>query len=192
MASVTENSTVFMLSLDGRREPFVVTNPEITLNDMQKEVLDLFEKTNSDTWVSLILEKETFTCPDCQPLLLAENGDMLETIFYNKRKSNAVELKFRAEEDNVVTIIVERTMALRDLQKTLCKVFRQRFPLMSASVVCAGTSFDDFNDMPFVYAEEEEEVIVSFTRASDMYFFDQVFRRGGRPSAVGLLDDSLQ
>ena len=190
MASVTENSTVFMLSLDGRREKFVVTNPEITLFEMQKEVLDLFEKAYSDTWVSLILENVAYTLPECQPLLQCENGDVLETIFYNKRKSHSVELKFSADE-NAVMMVVERTAALRDLQKDLCKAFRQRFPLMCASVVCAGASFDDFNDLPFVRAEEGEEIMVSFTRTSDMYFFDQIFRRGGRPSAIDLLDDSL-
>ena len=56
----------------------------------------------------------------------------------------------------------------------------------------AGASSDDFNDLPFVRAEEGEEIIVSFTRTNDMYFFDQIFRRGGRSSAIELLDDSLQ
>ena len=55
----------------------------------------------------------------------------------------------------------------------------------------AGASFDDFNDLPFVRAEEGDEIIVSFTRTNDMYFFDQIFRCGGRPSAIGLLDELL-
>ena len=193
MAAVSDSSTVFMLSMDGRREAFVVTNSEVTLGEMQKQVLALFEKT-PETWVSLIMESVTYTLPESQPLLLAEDGDVLETVFYSNRTPNSVELNFRMEEQAVL-MVVERTMALRDVQETLCRAFRQRFPLMCASVVCAGTSFDEFNDMPFVGAEEGDEIPVSFSTTSDMYFFDKIFRRGAqRPSSdpFGFLDDSLE
>ena len=64
MVAVSVSSTVFMLSMDGRREAFVVTNSEITLGEMQEHVLDLFEKTYPETWVSLIMESVTYTLPD--------------------------------------------------------------------------------------------------------------------------------
>ena len=109
------------MSMDGRREAFVVTNSEITLGEMQKQVLALFEKT-PETWVSLIMESVTYTLPESQPLLLAEDGDVLETVYYTNRTPNSVELKFRMEEQAVL-MVVERTMALRDVQETLCRAF---------------------------------------------------------------------
>ena len=63
---------------------------------------------------------------------------------------------------------VHRTMALRDVQKILCRAFQQRFPLMTANLVCAGNSFDNFTDMPFVTADDGDEIQVNFDQTSGM------------------------
>ena len=78
-------------------------------------------------------------------------------------------------------MLVKRNMPLRDVQQKLCREFRQRFPLMSANLSCAGQNFDDFNDKPFVQAEDNDEVLVTFSQTTDLYFFDCRDRR--RPTA---------
>ena len=81
--------------------------------------------------------------------------------------ANIVHVKFLSM-DREVEMTVRRSMALRDVQKKLCKAFQQRFPLMTASLVCAGNTFDNFNDMPFVTADDGEEIQVTFDQTSDM------------------------
>ena len=76
-----------------------------------------------------------------------------------------------------VTMTVKKTDPLREVQRELCKAFHQRFPLMAASVVCAGTTYSDFNDLPFADAENGEEIQVTFEQTNDMW----------RPFACGFL-----
>ena len=72
---------------------------------------------------------------------------------------------------------VKKTDSLREVQRELCKAFHQRFPLMAASVGRAGTTYSDFNDLPFAVAEEGDEMQVTFEQTSDMW----------RPFACGIL-----
>ena len=39
---------------------------------------------------------------------------------------------------------------------------------MTASLVCAGNNFNNFSDMPFVIADDGEEIQVTFDQTSDM------------------------
>ena len=81
--------------------------------------------------------------------------------------ANNVYVKFYSS-DRQFEMTVRRSMASRDVQKELCKAFQQRFPLMTASLVCAGNTFDNFNDMPFVTADDGDEIQVNFDQTSDM------------------------
>ena len=40
---------------------------------------------------------------------------------------------------------------------------------MAASVVCAGTTYSEFGDLPFAEAEEGEHIQVTFEQTSDMW-----------------------
>ena len=55
------------------------------------------------------------------------------------------------------TISVERRSQLRSLQKTLCRLFGERFPLMKACVTIDGILWDEFGDTPFEKHEPDGE-----------------------------------
>ena len=165
----------FLQSLEGARVAFEVTNAEITLGELQKDVLMLFEKDIS-TWVSLVRESVTYAKPDSQPFLEASEGDTLNAVFETSQSLYEVEVNFRAG-PHKVTMTVKKTDSLREVQRELCKAFHQRFPLMAASVGRAGTTYSDFNDLPFAVAEEGDEMQVTFEQTSDMW----------QPFACGLL-----
>ena len=56
---------------------------------------------------------------------------------------------------------VERQGQLRDIQHELCRIFGQRFPAMKASLDINGTVSDEFGDMPWENAGEDEAGSVS-------------------------------
>ena len=91
----------------------------------------------------------------------------MNTIFMKSETANNVYVKFYSS-DRQFEMTVRRSMALRDVQKELCKAFQQRFPLMTASLVCAGSSFGNFTDMPFVTADDGDEIQINFDQTSDM------------------------
>ena len=89
-----------------------------------------------------------------------------------------------------VKVEVLRAVELRHVQKCLCNAFRERFPLMCASLTDAeGQKFDDFNDMPFKNAEPNEIYEVAFELTRDMFWFDWADRKC-TPSPDPLSDDS--
>ena len=59
----------------------VTTAEEITLSELHKGVLVLFEKDISTTWVSLVWEGVTPAKPGSQPFVDASEGDVLNAIF---------------------------------------------------------------------------------------------------------------
>ena len=169
MAADAESPTaieIHLHTLEGRMEPLSVTRSDVTLEEMQEPILRLFEK-NIPTWVSLALEGEIFSNANCQPFLHVTSGAAMNTIFAKSETDDNVYVKFYSP-DRQFEMTVRRSMALRDVQKKLCKAFQQRFPLMTASLVCAGNSFDNFNDMPFVTADDGDEIQVNFDQTSDM------------------------
>ena len=92
--------------------------------------------------------------------------------------------------DESVEVEVLRNMELRHVQKCLCNAFRERFPLMCASLTDAeGQKFDDFNDMPFKNAEPNEIYEVAFELTRDMFWFDWADRKF-TPSPDPFCDDS--
>ena len=117
--------------------------------------------------VSLTMEGETYTTPKSQPFLGVTKGDVLQAIFMKSEAANSVDVKFLSL-DREVEMTVRRSMALRDVQKKLCKAFQQRFPLMTASLVCAGKNFDNFKDYPFVDVVAGGDIQVNFEQTSDM------------------------
>ena len=171
MAADADSSTaieIHLHTLEGRVEPLKVSRSEITLEEIQEPILQLFGKNvPASIWVSLTMENETYTTPSCQPFLHVANGAAMNTIFAESETDDNVYVKFYSS-DRQFEMTVRRSMALRDVQKKLCKAFQQRFPLMTASLVCAGNSFDNFNDMPFVTADDGDEIQVNFDQTSDM------------------------
>ena len=89
------------------------------------------------------MENETYTTPSCQPFLHVTNGAAMNTIFAPTETDDNVYVKFYSS-DREVEVTVRRTMALRDVQKTLSRAFQQRFPLMTANLVCARACFENF------------------------------------------------
>ena len=110
------------------------------------------------------------------PLLVDEPGNESVTI-----------VVIRGEE--AVEVEVLRAVELRHVQKCLCNAFRERFPLMCASLTDSeGQTFDDFNDTPFKDAEPNDIFEVAFELTRDMYWFDWADRRC-TPSPDPLSDD---
>ena len=89
-----------------------------------------------------------------------------------------------------VEVEVLRAVELRHVQKCLCNAFRERFPLMCASLTDSeGRTFDDFNDTPFKDAEPNDIFEVAFELTRDMFWFDWGHRKCS-PSPEPLSDDS--
>ena len=169
MPADAESSTaieIHLQNLEGRLEPLTVTRPKATLEELQEPILQLFEK-NIPTWVSLTMENESYTTPSCQPFLHVTSGDVMNTLFVRSETDENVVVKFYSS-DREIEMAVRKTITLRDVQKKLCKAFQQRFPLMTATLICAGERFDDFNDYPFVEANDGEEIQINFVQTSDM------------------------
>ena len=79
------------------------------------------------------------TIPEANPGPLLVNKPAEDTVMV---------VVWRGEESVVVEVL--RTVELRHVQKCLCNSFRERFPLMCASLTDSeGRTFDDFNDTPF-------------------------------------------
>ena len=111
------------------------------------------------------------------PLCVDEHGEESVTIVV-VRGEKAVEVE------------VLRAVELRHVQKCLCNAFRERFPLMCASLTDAeGQKFDDFNDMPFKNTEPNEIYEVAFELTRDMFWFDWADRKF-TPSPDPFCDDS--
>ena len=171
MAADAESSTAIVIhlhTLEGRVERLKVTRSEMTLEEMQEPILRLFEKNiPATTWVSLTMENESYTTPSCQPFLHVTSGDVMNTLFVRSETDENVVVKFYSS-DREIEMAVRKTITLLDVQKKLCKAFQQRFPLMTATLICAGERFDDFNDYPFVEANDGEEIQINFVQTSDM------------------------
>ena len=89
-----------------------------------------------------------------------------------------------------VEVEVLRKVELRDIQKDLCKAFKERFPLMCAILTDSnGQIFDDFIDTPFKDAEPKQVYEVTFELTRDMFWFDWGHRRCS-PSPEPLSDES--
>ena len=168
---------VSLQSVNGVCKGFHVTNSEVILADVQQQVLALFDKPFDTTWVYFVDGSEKHTLPTSKPFLRANTGDVLSANF---RDSKTVELTF-VSGDKSETFTLERNLALRDVQKLLCSTFRQRFPLMCANLKSAHRTFADFNDTPFVDAEDLDGFDVEFDTTTDMFFFD-LFDRKREPS----------
>ena len=92
--------------------------------------------------------------------------------------------------DESVEVEVLRNVELRHVQKYLCRAFRERFPLMCASLTdSGGQTFGDFNDTPFKDAEPNDIFEVAFELTRNMYWFDWADRKCA-PSPDPLSDDS--
>ena len=91
----------------------------------------------------------------------------MNTLFVRSETDENVVVKFYSSVREI-EMAVRKTITLRDVQKKLCKAFQQRFPLMTATLICAGERFDDFNDYPFVEANDGEEIQINFVQTSDM------------------------
>ena len=74
---------------------------------------------------------------------------------------------------------VPRNICLRDLQRDLCALYKERFPKMMAVLTVLGEEFDSFQDSPFVAVHGDEVVaVVSFQENNfDPFFYDWMDRR---------------
>ena len=84
-------------------------------------------------------------------------------------------------EGDVRPLSVRNGTTLRDVQKTLCKMFGQSFPKSKCSLDVAGVKYEDFIEKPF------EDIVADFTPCSiyfeptdDPYFYDLEDRKGSK------------
>jgi hypothetical protein len=62
------------------------------------------------------------------------------------------------------------------LQKTLCRLFGQRFPVKKATLSTQGETFDEFNQEPFSSCSEGVSLEVKFCDTDDPFFYDLLDR----------------
>ena len=81
---------------------------------------------------------------------------------------------------DVVARTFPRSVTLRDLQRPLCSLYRQRFPATMAAVTVEGRHYDSFNDSPFAVCGEGATVEIIFKPTDDPFFYDQADRRAAK------------
>ena len=101
-----------------------------------------------------------------------------------------VKLQWKEDEDHLLMMDVPRNICLRDLQKDLLALYKQRFPKMMATLEVHGNVFDGFEESPFVAVQGEQvEATVSFQENKyDPFFYDWIDRREKKTS----LEDEMQ
>ena len=101
-----------------------------------------------------------------------------------------VKLQWKEDEDHLLMMDVPRNICLRDLQKDLRALYKQRFPKMMATLEVHGNVFDGFEESPFVAVQGEQvEATVSFQENKyDPFFYDWIDRREKKTS----LEDEMQ
>ena len=82
-------------------------------------------------------------------------------------------------------ICVRKNTSLRDMQETLCRLFRMPFPKTKACIAIGNRSYDEFVQRPFVDCCGGDVMTVVFTQTDDPYFYDmrdRVYPRHRKPS----------
>ena len=87
--------------------------------------------------------------------------------------------------DQTAELCVDSQATLRELQPEICKAFRVPFPLNAASLVVGEQVFDGFCQQPFMTikgdsGEHQVTATVLFEQATDMFWFDRLFRNSTR------------
>ncbi len=73
---------------------------------------------------------------------------------------------------------VGRTSSLADVQKLLCRLYRQSFPARKAVLTSDDTTYDAFGQYPFKTCSEGATFEVEFVDTDDPYFYDKFDRLG--------------
>ena len=94
-----------------------------------------------------------------------------------KEKPIAINLTFG---DATHAHVVQKNASLRDVQKDVCRMFRQRFPAKKARLIANGANFDEFIQKPFHRSKEGDIVTVLFSDTDDPYFYDLFDRKGSK------------
>ena len=78
--------------------------------------------------------------------------------------------------------VYSESVQLSELQKVLCRMFKQRFPSMMASLTVGGRTYEEFHLQPFKAGAPSEPCIVKFTPTDTPFFYDVADRRSSEPS----------
>jgi hypothetical protein len=77
-----------------------------------------------------------------------------------------------------LSMMLSKTIQLRDVQQDLCSFFKQSFPKKMAKVKVYNRTYDDFMEYPLEDAIGEEiEATVTFEDTKDPYFYDVIDRK---------------
>ena len=92
-----------------------------------------------------------------------------------------VSVKLRSVSGDEHELTVTMRSRLRDVQETVCRVFRKSFPSTKVCLARGTTTFDEFTDLPFVGCVGGDVLAVVFMNTDDPYFYDLRDRRTPRP-----------
>ena len=81
---------------------------------------------------------------------------------------------------------------LRDLQKPICAVFSEHFPIKTAHVRVCDVLFDELGHIPFAAGPPEQVCIVAFETTRDMFWIDKRFRDSKEPSLEQEMNQQVQ
>jgi uncharacterized protein (DUF1697 family) len=73
---------------------------------------------------------------------------------------------------------VSRRASLADVQRDICRLFRQRFPATKASLVIDEATYDEFKDKPFLTCADGVSCTVLFEDTDEPFFIDMADRLG--------------
>ena len=84
---------------------------------------------------------------------------------------------FRLGDNYISEASFPKSVRLRELQKYLCRAFKERFPAMMATITVSGKRFDDFNEQPLMNCSDGQLILIEFAQTDDPYFYDLADRK---------------
>ena len=154
-----------------------------TLQDLQETVCSLFGKPS--TRASLVVCEHVYSELSSRPFRYCSKIRPVEARVIFASGLHAVLRTAYGESHEVA---VEPGTSLRDLQRVLCKLFRQRFPAMKATLMVENEVYDEFIQIPFKNRVGTVEAAVKFAPTDDPFFYDLRDRKPQKKTPSGLVE----
>eukprot|EP00973_Karenia_brevis_P000713 100540-Karenia_brevis.AAC.1 len=176
---------IILQVLDGNRETIAV-NPSQRLIDVQRSIAQKFERSVLPERVAMLIKPSGDVIKDllALPFTYCKEGDVFNVVFEARQNPQEpvpaprVQINFKMPSGNVWQLLVTTDTRLRDVQPALTKSAGGRFPSDMVSLSVYGNQiYDNFNDLPFEHAIQNDVYTVMLSKTDDPYFFDLSDRR---------------
>ena len=115
----------------------------------------------------------------CVPACLPDHSSLTDTIAMAGGTLVGTQLivKVRSMTGEEHEICVCNNTSLRDVQETVCRLYRAPFPKTKVCLTHGGHTYDEFSQRPFINCCGGEVMNAVFIKTDDPYFYDLRDRR---------------